>query len=184
MKPMILEPLGQLHTLHPGDVVCAERGERMETLLGSCVAIVLTDPRRTLGAMCHIVHASRATAGVAETGAYAEVALDTMYALLRERGIDPRQCEAYVYGGGNMFPQLFNQIAHVGERNSPMGARCTGRRRRARAVPRPRRRYLPPPVVDRGSECTAGHCGAGLRKPLSWQSGCMSSMTRPWCVRR
>ena len=118
MKPMILDPLGQLHTLHPGDVVCAERGERMETLLGSCVAIVLTDPRRTLGAMCHIVHASRATAGVAETGAYAEVALDTMYALLRERGIDPRQCEAYVYGGGNMFPQLFNQIAHVGERNS------------------------------------------------------------------
>jgi chemotaxis protein CheD len=88
-RPMILEPLGQLHTLHPGDVVCAERGERMETLLGSCVAIVLTDPRRTLGAMCHIVHASRATAGVAETGAYAEVALDTMYALLRERGIDP-----------------------------------------------------------------------------------------------
>jgi chemotaxis protein CheD len=115
---MILEPLGPLHTLHPGDVVCAERGERFETLLGSCVAIVLTDPRRTLGAMCHIVHASRAVAGVTETGAYAEVALDTMYALLRERGIDPRQCEAYVYGGGNMFPQLVTQAEHVGERNS------------------------------------------------------------------
>lgn len=115
---MILEPLGPLHTLHPGDVVCVERGARLETLLGSCVAIVLTDPRRSIGAMCHIVHASRAIAGVAETGAYAEVALDTMYALLRERGIDPRQCEAYVYGGGNMFPQLFTQAAHVGERNS------------------------------------------------------------------
>lgn len=114
---MILEPLGPLYTLHPGDVVCAERGERLETLLGSCVAIVLTDPRRTVGAMCHIVHASRALAGVAETGAYAEVALDTMYALLRERGIDPRQCEAYVYGGGNMFPALFT-AAHVGENNA------------------------------------------------------------------
>lgn len=114
---MILEPRGTLHTLHPGDVVCVERGERLETLLGSCVAIILTDPRRTLGAMCHIVHASRAVAGVAETGAYAEVALDTMYALLRERGIDPRQCEAYVYGGGNMFPELFAK-AHVGERNA------------------------------------------------------------------
>ena len=114
---MILEPRGPLHTLHPGDVGCAERGDRLETLLGSCVAIVLTDPRRTLGAMCHIVHASRAVAGSAETGAYAEVALDTMYALLRERGIDPKQCEAYVYGGGNMFPQLFTRT-HVGEHNS------------------------------------------------------------------
>ena len=45
-----LEPPGPLHTLHPGDVVCAERGDRMETLLGSCVAVVLTDPRRTVGA--------------------------------------------------------------------------------------------------------------------------------------
>lgn len=115
-----LLPVGAVlrsHTLHPGDVVCAERGERLETLLGSCVAIVLTDPRRTVGAMCHIVHANRAVAGVAETGAYAEVALDTMYALLRDRGIDPRQCEAYVYGGGNMFPELFTDV-HVGERNA------------------------------------------------------------------
>ena len=107
----------RVHTLHPGDVVCAERGDRLDTLLGSCVAIVLTDPRRTLGAMCHIVHASRAGSGVAPTGAYAEVALDTMFELLRARGIDPRQCEAYVYGGGNMFP---NQIIEspVGERNA------------------------------------------------------------------
>lgn len=60
-----------VHTLHPGDVVCAERGDRLETLLGSCVAIVLTDPRRTIGAMCHIVHCSRALAGAPETSAYA-----------------------------------------------------------------------------------------------------------------
>jgi len=114
---MILEPLGALHTLHPGDVICAERGDRFETLLGSCVAIVLTDPRRTVGAMCHIVHASRAVTGTPETGAYADVALDTMCGLLRERGIDPSQCEAYVYGGGNMFPELFTG-GHVGERNA------------------------------------------------------------------
>ena len=52
-----------LHVLHPGGVACGERGERFETLLGSCVAIVLTDPRRTVGAMCHIVHAMPAPAG-------------------------------------------------------------------------------------------------------------------------
>jgi chemotaxis protein CheD len=39
-----------------------------------------------------------------------------MFALLRARGIDPRQCDAWVYGGGNMFPDQF-QEPHVGQRN-------------------------------------------------------------------
>jgi len=103
--------------LHPGDVALAGRGERLETLLGSCVAIVLTDPRRTVGAMCHIVHSKPATAGATVTAAYADVALDRMYTLLRSRGIEPTLCEAYVYGGGNMFPALFAQ-GHVGDDNA------------------------------------------------------------------
>ena len=104
-------------TLHPGDVRCAGSGVRMETLLGSCVAVVLTDPRRTVGAMCHIVHSGRAgSSGGAPAAAQAETALQTMYALLRERAIQPGLCEAYVYGGGNMFPGLFPQ-RHVGLNN-------------------------------------------------------------------
>jgi chemotaxis protein CheD len=106
-----------VRVLHPGDVALAERGERLETLLGSCVAIVLTDPRRTLGAMCHIVHSKPATSPAKASAAYADVALDCMYALLRSRGIEPRLCEAYVYGGGNMFPGLFAE-GHVGDANA------------------------------------------------------------------
>jgi chemotaxis protein CheD len=105
------------YTLHPGDVACANEGERLETLLGSCVAIVLTDPRRTVGAMCHIVHAKRATGSAEENGAYAHVALQSMYTLLRARGIAPQLCEAYVYGGGNMFPDLVRDD-HVGDANA------------------------------------------------------------------
>ena len=30
-----------MQVLHPGDVVLAQRGERLETLLGSCVALIL-----------------------------------------------------------------------------------------------------------------------------------------------
>ena len=114
------------HTLHPGDVVCADRGERMDTLLGSCVAIILTDPRRTVGAMCHIVHSGPTTRRVEPVfrnerrvgdAVHAEVALAAMYRLLNARGIDPRQCEAYVFGGGNLFPGLVTE-SHVGEVNS------------------------------------------------------------------
>lgn len=93
-------------TLHPGDVVLGERGDCLVTLLGSCVAIVLTDPRRTVGVMCHIVHARPALSAQDRSGAYADVALHTMGKLLQSRGLAASMCEAYVYGGGNMFPQI------------------------------------------------------------------------------
>lgn len=105
-----------VHTLMPGDVVCADRGERLETLLGSCVAIVLTDRRRTIGAMCHIVHSHSASGPTDKPDAFADCAVDTMYRLLRDRGFSPKLCDAFVYGGGNMFPSLVAG-PHVGERN-------------------------------------------------------------------
>ena len=107
-----------MHTLHPGDVALGLRGDRLETLLGSCVAIILTDPRRTLGAMCHIVHASPAGDGQADNTAYAANALDAMYQALMAHGINPHLCQAYVYGGGNMFPSMVRSHRHVGQANA------------------------------------------------------------------
>ncbi len=108
---------GLLQTLHPGDVACGARGDRYATLLGSCIAVVLTDPRRTVGAMCHIVHTTANPSG-SRDAAWGDAALNRMYALLRERGIAPQLCEAYVYGGGNMFPGLFGGDTHVGANNA------------------------------------------------------------------
>ncbi len=103
--------------LHPGDVVVGTRGDRFETLLGSCVAVILADPRRTVGAMCHIVHASDGIHPSADDTSRAGPALARMFQLLRALGIEPRLCEAGVYGGGNMFPRLA-QGTHVGDRNA------------------------------------------------------------------
>jgi chemotaxis protein CheD len=105
-----------VHTLHPGDVVCAERGDRMETLLGSCVAVVLTDRARTIGAMCHIVHSQPSVIDNGNPTASADAAIDSMYRLLMDRSLSPRLCHAFVYGGGNMFPSLFRGT-HVGDSN-------------------------------------------------------------------
>lgn len=111
------DPAGAIvHTLHPGDLAFATRGDRLDTLLGSCVAVVLTDPRRTVGVMCHIVHARPAPAA-ARSAAYADVALAGMHRLLRDNGIAPSLCEAYVYGGGNMFPDLVPSSS-VGDDNA------------------------------------------------------------------
>ena len=111
-----------VHTiLHPGDVACAHRGDRLETLLGSCVAIILTDPHRTIGAMCHIVHANKATTTARLSTCHASTALATMYRLIKNEGFAPHLCKAYVYGGGNMFPALTlsrRQQSHVGDANA------------------------------------------------------------------
>ena len=107
---------GTVHVLMPGDVVCADQGVRLETLLGSCVAVVMTDRRRTVGAMCHIVHTRPAGSGGPLPGGGAQSALDEMYGQLRRRGFTPSLCEAFVFGGGNMFPELV-EGTHVGERN-------------------------------------------------------------------
>jgi chemotaxis protein CheD len=40
-----------------------------------------------------------------------------MHRMLTARGITPSLCEAYVYGGGNMFPTLITQ-SHVGDANA------------------------------------------------------------------
>jgi len=106
----------QHHVLHPGDVAAGVRGDRLETLLGSCVAVILTDPRRTVGAMCHIVHSGSA-AGGGDSTLHAEPAMEAMFGLLHRYGINPLMCEAYVFGGGNMFPKLVKQ-SHVGEINA------------------------------------------------------------------
>lgn len=101
-------------TLHPGDVACVDRGDRLETLLGSCVSILLTDPRRTLGAMCHVVHAGHPPPERPADTAYGEAALAHLGRCLRRRGIDPRQCQAWVYGGGNMFPDRIGDAPEQG----------------------------------------------------------------------
>jgi fibro-slime domain-containing protein len=48
--------------------------------------------------------------------ARAAEAFAKMSAALRARGVEPLRCDAWVYGGGNMFPGLFGQ-GHVGADN-------------------------------------------------------------------
>jgi chemotaxis protein CheD len=48
--------------------------------------------------------------------AFGEVAMDDMFAKLRSVGVSPTLCDAYVFGGGNMFPAMF-RAKHVGDSN-------------------------------------------------------------------
>ena len=120
IRPKMSSKTSALHTaaveLMPGDVALGLAGDQLKTLLGSCVSVILTDPRRTVAAMCHIVHVGRPNASNARNTAYGEVAMDEMFAKLLAVGLPPTRCEAYVFGGGNMFPQMYN-ATHVGANN-------------------------------------------------------------------
>lgn len=105
-----------VQVLKPGDVAIGTRGDRLETLLGSCVAVVLSDPRGTVGAMCHIVHASAPPPQAPGDTRHAGPALQAMVRQLQDLGLVARLCRARVYGGANMFPQRYAD-GHVGEAN-------------------------------------------------------------------
>jgi chemotaxis protein CheD len=102
--------------LMPGDVALGQQGDQLKTLLGSCVSVILTDRRRTVGVMCHIVHVGKPNVANAKNAAFGDVAMREMFARLRSVGVNPGQCDAYVFGGGNMFPKLFD-VRHVGDAN-------------------------------------------------------------------
>jgi chemotaxis protein CheD len=103
--------------LMPGDVALGEVGDQLKTLLGSCVSVILCDPRRTVGVMCHIVFTGQPKPEHSHNTAYGSVAMEDMFTRLRTKGVNPQMCQAYVFGGGNMFPQIFSK-KHVGATNS------------------------------------------------------------------
>ncbi len=113
-------PPPRVHLLNPGDVVVAPAGDRLATLLGSCVAVTLVDPRGTVGAMCHIVHANDSDPRRPPGTHHARCGLQGMADGLLAMGIVPRLCLARVYGGANMFPRHYPGAfdgVHVGMRN-------------------------------------------------------------------
>ena len=100
----------------PGDVALGYSGDEFKVLLGSCISVILTDPKRSVATVCHVVHAGRSRTRPPTDAAWGDVAWAWMCAALERRGFNPRACVAYVSGGGNMFPHL--QIEKpVGDRN-------------------------------------------------------------------
>ncbi|XAH24777.1 chemotaxis protein CheD [Xylophilus sp. GW821-FHT01B05] len=115
MPPRQLRPDDVI--LQPGEYFVGG-GCRVRTVLGSCVSITLWAPRQRLGAMSHFLLASRpATARRAPDARYGDEALDLMLRELGRAGITPGDCEAKIFGGGDMFPRQRGGALPIGLRN-------------------------------------------------------------------
>ena len=108
--------------LAPGDYAVGDARHRIRTLLGSCVSITLWQRARQLGAMSHFLLAERGSGRISPAGEldarYGAEALTLMLRDLAARGVGPQECEAKLFGGGNMFPSHARDLPlRVGQRN-------------------------------------------------------------------
>jgi chemotaxis protein CheD len=104
--------------LNPGDHFVGDKRHCIRTLLGSCVSITLWHRGRRIGAMSHFLLASRAphqTGGL--DGRYGDEALRVMTEKLQRMHVAAEECEAKIFGGGNMFPEQPMKSQNVGLRN-------------------------------------------------------------------
>ena len=116
--------------LQPGEYFVADATMRLRTMLGSCVAITLWHPQRRVGAMSHFLLADRPRRpGQPLDARYGDEALELMVQGLRREKVSPRECEAKIFGGGNMFPgQVRAAMETVGTRNGEAARQLLARR--------------------------------------------------------
>ena len=105
--------------LQPGEYFVGDADYRIRTLLGSCVSVTLWHPCKRVGAMSHFLLAERGAGPMlAIDGRYGEEAIWLMLRELVHVKVDPSQCHAKIFGGGDMFPrQIRNDTLHIGQKN-------------------------------------------------------------------
>lgn len=109
--------------LQPGEWLVGDAAYRIRTLLGSCVSITLWHPERRIGAMSHFLLSSRSEKPWGELdGRYGEEAVSLMLRELERVAVAPDECQAKIFGGGNMFPAQSSGL-DVGRKNGETARR-------------------------------------------------------------
>jgi chemotaxis protein CheD len=106
--------------LRPGELFVGDQGYQIRTILGSCVSITLWHAASRIGGMSHFLLPTRSgsSGDAALDGRYGDEALRLMLDELQKCGLRPDDCEAKIFGGGNMFPGHDRAGAmRVGQRN-------------------------------------------------------------------
>ncbi len=94
-----------------GDVLCALG-------LGSCIGLVMADPRAGVAGLAHVMLPAARSATPDLPGKYADTAVPALLVALRALGADPRRLVVKAAGGAQMFASGSGAKAlAVGERN-------------------------------------------------------------------
>jgi chemotaxis protein CheD len=82
------------------ELVVVTPPEQLRTVLGSCVAVALWDPRTRIAGMAHVILPTAAD-GTGERGKFADTAIDDLVEMMRAAGAG--QVRAKLAGGARMF---------------------------------------------------------------------------------
>ena len=108
--------------LHTGDCYLAVKPTLVTTVLGSCVAVTLCEPKRQVGVICHafLPDSSKHTGDKdPQACRYVDTALENMLSGMTKLGIPLKSLEVKIFGGaGGINTTNSNQSAYsVGQRN-------------------------------------------------------------------
>jgi len=112
--------------IHPGGIYFGPADKRAHTLLGSCVSIVLTHTNAGLAGISHFVVADTPPTHLGRANArYAPDVLLLFARACRLYNVSIEQCEARLFGGGNLL--MKRGIHHALLSDEPVGDRNVAR---------------------------------------------------------
>ena len=105
--------------LHPGDFCFTQKKVIMNTLLGSCIAVVIWHPKYKLGGMCHFVLPKCSNdKSNSLNGRFAEDAFEMFRLAIIQHHTLTQDYEVSVFGGSLMNPSAYSKENSIGEVNS------------------------------------------------------------------
>lgn len=106
---------GKKSNVGMGQILCGRAGDTLEAILGSCVGVVLVQPKLHFAALAHIVLPS-SSGRTGSPGKFADTAIPEMLRMLAVEGITTTGLVVKLTGGSNMFGNATGPM-QVGESN-------------------------------------------------------------------
>ena len=94
--------------LQLGDYYFGAERVRVQTVLGTCIAITLWHPIKRFGGICHYLLPTRGIARAPASGlpgVYADDVMELFEASMRRSQTRAQEYQVKLFGGGNMFPE-------------------------------------------------------------------------------
>ena len=102
--------------VHPGQVVVSDQPGVLTTILGSCVAVCITDPKARVGGMNHYLLPGGSVATEPATR-YGKAAISALMEEMIRLGASPSRMSAQIVGGAAVLAAFGNGVNHLGARN-------------------------------------------------------------------
>jgi len=90
--------------------------------LGSCIALIIHDSRKNVGAMAHVM-LPESRGRIEHLGKYADTAVSVLVKELRSKGSSKTYLTAKIIGGASMF-KLSNSNLNIGKKNTEVIISC------------------------------------------------------------